>query len=91
MKDINKLINTILVAMSVVVAAIFIFGVFNKKSQPENRTDQSSMREVNTDELTNKYIKELQGKLKQEELNSINQIKKTQQTHSAVKNQETSQ
>lgn len=79
MKDMNKLINTILITVSGLVAVIFIFGVLKKNSHVEHRTDQSSMGETNTDDLTNKYIKELQGKLKKEEQESLNQIKKAQQ------------
>ena len=83
MKDMNKLINTMLITVSGIVAVIFIFGVLKKNSQTEQRTDQSSMRESSSDDLTNKYIKELQGKLKQDEQNSINQIKKAQQAKPA--------
>ncbi|MBC7457121.1 MAG: hypothetical protein H7235_02500, partial [Bdellovibrionaceae bacterium] len=72
----NKLINTILITVSGIVAVIFIFGVLKKNSQVENRTDQSSMRESSSDDLTNKYIKELQGQLKQEERESIKEIRK---------------
>lgn len=79
MKDMNKLINTILITVSAIVAVIFIGGVLKKNNQVEQRTDQSSMRESNPDDLTNKYIKELQGKLKQEEQESIKQIRKAQQ------------
>lgn len=80
MKDFNKLINTMLIAVSGIVAVIFIFGVLKKNSsEVEQRTDQSSLRGTNSDDLTNKYIKELQGKLKKDEQTSLNQIKKAQQ------------
>lgn len=79
MKDMNKLINSILITVSGIVAVIFIFGFFKKNAEPVHRTDQSSMRESSSDDLTNKYIKELQGKLKQEEQDSMNQIRKAQQ------------
>jgi surface antigen len=85
MKDMNKLINTILITVSAIVAVIFIGGVLKKNNQVEQRTDQSSMRESNPDDLTNKYIKELQGKLKQEEQESIKQIRKAQQTQPLAK------
>lgn len=80
MKDMNKLINTILITVSGIVAVIFIFGVLKKNVLVEQRTDQSSMRESDSDDLTNKYIKELQGKLKQEEREALKQIKKAQQS-----------
>lgn len=77
MRDLNKIINTILVTVSGIVALIFAVGLFKKNVQVE-KTDQSSFREVNTDDLTNKYIKELQIKLKQNEIDSLAQVKKTQ-------------
>ena len=79
MKNLNKIINTLLVTVSGIVAVIFIVGVLKKNSSVEQRTDQSSMGEVNSDDLTNKYIKELQSKLKQDERESLKQIKKAQQ------------
>ncbi len=78
MKNMNKLINTILITVSFVVAIIFVVGFF-KKNTPVQRIDQSSMSHLNTDDLTNKYIKELQGKLKQEQKESLNALKKAQQ------------
>lgn len=79
MKDLNKIINTILITVSGIVAVIFIIGVLKKNSPLEQRMDQSSMGEVNPDELTNKYIKEFQNKLKQDERELLKQIKKAQQ------------
>jgi LAS superfamily LD-carboxypeptidase LdcB len=85
MKDMNKLINTVLIAVTVIVAVIFVVGVF-KNNDPVTRTDQSSMSdEVNHDDLTNKYIKELQGKLKQEEKDAKELMRKAQQIKPAVK------
>ena len=79
MKDLNKIINTLLITASVIVAVIFTIGVLKKNSPIEQRIDQSSMGEVNSDELTNKYIKEFQHKLKQDERELVKQIKKAQQ------------
>lgn len=77
MKNINKLVNTILIAVSSVVAIIFAVGLL-KQNHPEvtptHKLDQSSFG--NPDEVTNKYIKELQTKLKQDEQESIKQIRK---------------
>ena len=79
MKDLNKIINSLLFTVSGIVAVIFIVGVLQKNPPAEQRTDQSSMGEINSDDLTNKYIKELQNKLKQDERESLKQIKKAQQ------------
>jgi hypothetical protein len=94
MKNLNKIINIILVLLSCLVAVIYIFGSFKKSSLNSSdklivqRIDQSSVSgkeksvkapEVSSqDELTNKYMKELQLKLKKEELEASNLIKKAQ-------------
>lgn len=90
MKNLNKIINIVLVLLSCLVAAIFIFGTLKKSnstSEPVQKIDQSSVSSVKKDrvvtapspqdELTNKYMKELQLKLKKEELEASNQIKKS--------------
>lgn len=89
MKNLNKIINIVLILLSCLVAAIFIFGTLKKSnstSEPIQKIDQSSVSFSKTsketavptpqDELTNKYMKELQLKLKKEELEASNQIKK---------------
>jgi hypothetical protein len=102
MKNLNKIINIILVSLTCVVATIFIFGAFKKsnfytKSADKSaiyKTDQSSFSENTAsvpaqnvqDELTNKYMKELQARLKKDELESANQIKKVRIVVKNVKN-----
>ncbi len=77
MKDMNKIINFILISVTGLVVIIFVFG-FLKKSEIIQRTDQSSISDLNPDDQTNKYIKELQIKLKQEERDSAAALKLAQ-------------
>lgn len=84
MKSLNKIINTLLVAISVVVAAIFIFGVLKQPS--DNNIEQSSTSNTqptvnaltDRDELTNRYMKEIEAKLRKEQLDSANDLKRAQ-------------
>ena len=94
MKHLNKIINIILGSLCCVVASVFIFGYFKKtnisrfdsEKSVVYKTDQSSVsqnatnQKLNTqDELTDKYMKELQLKLKKSEREAASEIKKTNQ------------
>ncbi len=82
----NKLINSILITVTASVAVIYVLGLFKMNDAPVTRTDQSSLREdVHRDELTNKYIKEIQGKLKQEERDAKQLMLKALQYKDMVK------
>lgn len=84
MKNISKIINILLVSLSCLVAGIFIFGILKPT---ENKIDQSSLDSPkkslvsqleNQDEMTNKYMKELQIKLRKAQLESDNELKNAQ-------------
>lgn len=84
MKSINKIINTLLVTASLVVGGIFIYGSFNQST--DQAMDQSSVGteasvvdlHSDRDELTNRYMKEIQSKLRKEKLESANALKRAE-------------
>ncbi len=84
MKSINKIINTLLVIASLVVGGIFIYGSFNQSA--DQAIDQSSVGteasvedlHSDRDELTNRYMKEIQSKLRNEKLQSAKDLKRAQ-------------
>lgn len=86
MKNFGKLLNTLLLSLSLVVAAIFIYGALKPSDHKVDQIEQSSVslkkpaRSLSEqDELTNKYMKELQNKLRKDELEQVQELKKAQE------------
>lgn len=79
MRHINQILNSIIVIVLLIAVGIFSYGFLKKKpqqvSQKIEKTDFSSLKEVNSDEIANKYLKEVQLKMKMEQLEAYKSIK----------------
>ncbi len=78
MKFMSRFLNLIIALTFCIVMGIFSFGYFNKKEIKNDstpfQTDQSSLKD--SDALSNKYMQELQNKLRNQQIESINLIHK---------------